>query len=328
MFALEVKVEAFASNGSDGRKSYTKGTIFKWDVEFGSLTLELLLSSLCKELNLSSAQKPTVWFYDKRLHEDVRLANEIQMVDMFEMYKEERSCQVVVGVFDKVACLDDEFDALEPLCVVPPDVELGNLDANMPTEPTTKCNVSADDIPKAAAVDVDVVLDMFHNAEEYVGVDDEAMYILVLTAQATGNAEAADDNAQSDNAQASENAFASGIDNDDNVVLVVDEAEVGDKDPLDVHVLHDPLNPKIQKGELFPDIIAFRKAIRHYAVVKGFEFAPRVRTDKTRFIARCAASDCLWRIHASTIFDKKNVQVSSYQPYYALYMSICVTKSL
>ena len=77
MFALEVKVEAFASNGSDGRKSYTKGTIFKWDVEFGSLTLELLLSSLCKELNLSSAQKPTVWFYDKRLHEDVRLANEI-----------------------------------------------------------------------------------------------------------------------------------------------------------------------------------------------------------------------------------------------------------
>jgi len=62
MFALEVKVEAFASNGSDGRKSYMKGTIFKWDVEFGSLTLELLLSSLCKELNLSSAHKPTVWF--------------------------------------------------------------------------------------------------------------------------------------------------------------------------------------------------------------------------------------------------------------------------
>ena len=42
------------------------------------------------------------------------------MVDMFEMYKEERSCQVVVGVFDKAACSDDEFDALEPLCVVPP----------------------------------------------------------------------------------------------------------------------------------------------------------------------------------------------------------------
>jgi hypothetical protein len=54
MFTLEVKVEDFASNGSDGRKSLKKGSVFKWDVEFGSLTLELLLSILCKELNLSS----------------------------------------------------------------------------------------------------------------------------------------------------------------------------------------------------------------------------------------------------------------------------------
>ena len=54
MFALEVKVEDFASNGSDGRKSLRKGCVFKWDVEFRSLTLELLLSSLSKELNLSS----------------------------------------------------------------------------------------------------------------------------------------------------------------------------------------------------------------------------------------------------------------------------------
>lgn len=80
---------------------------------------------------------------------------------------------------------------------------------------------------------------------------------------------------------------------------------------MEVHVLHDPLNPKIQKGELFPDIISFRKAIRHYAVVKGFELAPGVRTDKTRFIARCAASGCPWRIHASTIFDKKTVQIKT-----------------
>jgi hypothetical protein len=252
------------------------------------------------------------------------------MLDMFQLYKEERSCQVVVGVFDKEACSDDEFDALEPLCVVPPDVELGNLDANMSTEPisaaiepTTKYNVAADDIPEAATVDVDREPDMFDNAEEYVGVDDEAMYIPVPTAQATGNAQGADDNAQ-----ASKNVFGSDFDNDDNAVSIVDEAEVADEDPLDVHVLHDPLNPKIQKGELFPDIISFRKAIRHFAVIKGFEFAPGVRTDKSRFIARCAATDCPWRIHASTIFDKKTVQVNSYQPYYALYMLICVTESL
>ena len=314
---LEVKVKDFASNGSDGRKSLRKGSVFKWDVEFGSLTLESLLSSLCKKLNLSSDQSPTVWFFDKTLHENVRLENEIQMLDMFQMYKEERSCQVVVRVFDKTASMVAEFDALEPICVVPLDVELGNLDANMPTERTsggkhtTKSNVAADDNPEAAAVDLDVEPDIFDNPEEYVGVDDETMYILVPTAQATGNADAAD-NTHANDAQPSQTAFAS--DYDDNVIPVVDEAEVADEDPLEVHVLHDPLNPKIQKGELFPDIISFRKAIRHYAVVKGFEFAPGVRTDKARFIARCAASGCPWRIHASTIFDNKTVQVTSDEP--------------
>jgi hypothetical protein len=89
------------------------------------------------------------------------------MLDMFQMYKEERRCQVVVGLFDKAACSDAEFDALDPICVALPDVELGNLDANMPTEPTsaaveptTKFNVAADDIPEAATVDVDREPDM------------------------------------------------------------------------------------------------------------------------------------------------------------------------
>jgi len=80
---------------------------------------------------------------------------------------------------------------------------------------------------------------------------------------------------------------------------------VDDADPLEVHVLQDPENPKIVEGQLFTDIIAFRKAIRHYAVKTGFAFAVGYKIDKSRFIARCAAEGCPWRIHASTIFDKK-----------------------
>jgi hypothetical protein len=71
-----------------------------------------------------------------------------------------------------------------------------------------------------------------------------------------------------------------------------------------VHVLHDPENPNIVKEVLFPDIIAFRKAIRHHAVKTGFQFAG-VKTDKTRWRAHCVAEGCLWRIHASIIYDKK-----------------------
>jgi len=102
------------------------------------------------------------------------------MLDFFEMCKEEMSCQVIVGVFDRLICVEDEFDALEPLCVVPPDdaAELGTHDINMPKEPTsggtkpTKPYVA----PKNPEAVVELEPDIFYNDEKYVGVDDEAMY--------------------------------------------------------------------------------------------------------------------------------------------------------
>jgi len=77
MFSVEFKVEGFASKDTADRKSYTKGHTFKWNVEYGSMTLDLLLKFLATKLNLSSNQTPTVWFFDKRLNEDARLVNEI-----------------------------------------------------------------------------------------------------------------------------------------------------------------------------------------------------------------------------------------------------------
>jgi hypothetical protein len=65
-----------------------------------------------------------VVFFDKRLHENVRLASEIQMLDVFAMYKEEMACQLVVGVFHKSVCDDVEFDDLQPLFVIHPEVRL------------------------------------------------------------------------------------------------------------------------------------------------------------------------------------------------------------
>jgi hypothetical protein len=58
-------------------------------------------------------------------------------------------------------------------------------------------------------------------------------------------------------------------------------------------------------------MVTFRKAIRHYAVKVGLEFAKGIRTDKTRYIARCAAEGCLWRIHASKIYDDRTIEVLS-----------------
>ena len=52
MFALELKLEGFVCKDVSGRESYTKGRVLKWDVEYGSLTLDLVLIHLATELNL------------------------------------------------------------------------------------------------------------------------------------------------------------------------------------------------------------------------------------------------------------------------------------
>ena len=40
-------------------------------------------------------------FFDKRMCEDVRLVNDFQLNDVFDMYKDQMHCQLVVGVFER-----------------------------------------------------------------------------------------------------------------------------------------------------------------------------------------------------------------------------------
>ena len=118
LFSLALKVEGFYSTDSSGRKAYTKGHLIKWDVEVGSFSFDMLLTSLRNEFQWSSSQSPGVWFYDKRMGGDVKLENDLQMHDMFEMYKDHMHCKFSVGVFDSSQRQAYEFDALEPLCVI------------------------------------------------------------------------------------------------------------------------------------------------------------------------------------------------------------------
>ena len=102
------------------------------------------------------------------MNEDCRLVGEIQMVDFFEMYKEEMRSQILVFIFDRDKCTEPDYEALEPLVVVPPDPAheaAGSMHIG-PTDPTAVAN----------ELEPDREPDMFDNPEEYVGVDDEDMY--------------------------------------------------------------------------------------------------------------------------------------------------------
>lgn len=256
--------------------------------------------------------------------EDVRLVNEIQMHDVFDMYKEQMHCEIVVGIFDRKIADVDEFADLEPIEQIPPDT-LEQLSPDpleqIPPEPIHhEQDIPADANPNAGAeyppeheLDPDREPDMFDNAEEYVGIDDEGMYMPVPPPQPSNNAGASSNNGGVVIGAASNNVDGVAAFNNADAAGAVEggfplEAEINDTDPQEVHVIHVPENRKIVIGSQFPDIVTFRKAIRHWVVKKGFEFAG-IKTNKTRFIARCAAEGCPRRIHASRIWDGKTIEV-------------------
>ena len=155
------------------------------------------------------------------------------MIDLFKMYKEEMCCLVVVEVFDREKCVQCDFDGLKPLWPIllePAAVEpqmLAEIEegvaVNMPMEPTC---ASPEEVDVADEIELDREPDMFDNVEEYVGIYDEGMYGTLSAAPQFNNANC-DSNPEP------------------NAKIVHVEAEVDDADPLEVHVLHDPENPKI-----------------------------------------------------------------------------------
>ena len=53
-------------------------------------------------------------------------------------------------------------------------------------------------------------------------------------------------------------------------------------------------------GQEFPDVKSCRRALRDCAIALHFEIQT-VKSDKTRFTAKCASEGCPWRIHAAKL---------------------------
>ena len=65
---------------------------------------------------------------------------------------------------------------------------------------------------------------------------------------------------------------------------------------------YDKDDPKMDVGAQYPHVIAFRRALSHYAITHDFEF-DLGKSEPTRVTATCASRDCNWRIHAAVTED-------------------------
>lgn len=61
-----------------------------------------------------------------------------------------------------------------------------------------------------------------------------------------------------------------------------------------------PPNYELMVGQEFPDVASCRRALRHTAIALHFEIQT-VKSDKTRFTAKCASEGCPWRVHAAKL---------------------------
>ncbi|XP_051122124.1 uncharacterized protein LOC127245332 [Andrographis paniculata] len=59
-------------------------------------------------------------------------------------------------------------------------------------------------------------------------------------------------------------------------------------------------NYELHVGQEFPDVKACRRALRDTAIALHFEMQT-IKSDKTRFTAKCASEGCPWRIHAAKL---------------------------
>nr|KAJ0197863.1 hypothetical protein LSAT_V11C700366300 [Lactuca sativa] len=62
------------------------------------------------------------------------------------------------------------------------------------------------------------------------------------------------------------------------------------------------MNPFMKVNSKFPSVIAFRRALNHYALTNEFEYVIE-KSDLTRIAAYCGDKKCKWRIHASITQD-------------------------
>ncbi|WVZ74472.1 hypothetical protein U9M48_022651 [Paspalum notatum var. saurae] len=147
------------------------------------------------EVEWTPHQDAKIWFWDKSTFAEVRIIDELQMVQLLDMYKAKMHCQLIVEVFDKKLC--DAVNELEPQCIEPsgePNTDFHCADV---TELATDEQSNALIITKTG---------IFDNEEDYVGVNDEYIYIPIPTTNppAASHAPDFDDNDDNDEHVAAE----------------------------------------------------------------------------------------------------------------------------
>lgn len=142
---------------------------------------------------------------------------------------------------------------------------------------------------------------------EHVGVNEEVLY-------GEQNLDEEDDEGEEDG----EDDGIEGTEEEINGSSEAEDANVNDDEDwvakeveqYDIpKVSYDKDNPPMSEGSIYSSIEEFRIALSQHAIKHEFEYNTE-KTDPERLRAYCTAKEkgCQWRIHASTLEDRKTIQ--------------------
>jgi hypothetical protein len=254
-FSIDNVVQGFVLKEPNGRKSYVKGKTIKWNVNSDDFTMDVLIDGLSAELRVGRDQNINVWYFNVITAQDVRLTQNDDFHLMFDTYRVERKIALAVLVLDN-SCYETSKPMLDSVLHVPEptipdnDVLLVGFEKFPLTPSKNATSHSTSPLKQSAQVAssaADIETNPFDIVEEYVGVDDEYMYDVHVEMSTTCVDEVANGQAEDEYAD---------------VFALHEEEEVADIDPAGYSVVHDPENLDIRVGALFPDIVAYRKAIK------------------------------------------------------------------
>jgi hypothetical protein len=253
------------------------------------------LADLKLKIKHGKEQVLHVSFMDKNSQKYVEIASDNGLINAFSQYWDIRRLTLEAIVYDP-----DEIENAIILCTSLAEGTSSNQE---------QCNVTPTPIVEEDDVEehVDELQLLGPNYEpEYVGVDDEAIYLDDNVAKGVANQSSIEPhidvaivpnvvvgNDEDDREEDTDDADWEGTE-DDNVIIPV--------------VVHDNENPVMKVGTTFSNIHEFRLAICQYAIKKEFEFNID-KSEPRRFRAHCAAEGCRWYIYARPMMDKTTFQV-------------------
>ncbi|KAK3139915.1 hypothetical protein QOZ80_5AG0392570 [Eleusine coracana subsp. coracana] len=258
------------------------------------------VADLKSKIKHGKEQELHVYFLDKSSQEKVEITSDSDLLNAFSQYWDIRRLTLEAIVHD----IDELDNAIVP-CT-------SSVVETTPTkeQPRTITTTMIDEEVQEEQVDELELLGPNYEPE-YVGMDDEGMYL-------SGN----DD----DNVAAQTYVAPNDVAIVPNVVIEKEDGcrrEEEDIDDADWEgteddnivipiAMHDKKNPVMKVDTKFCNIHDFRLAICQYAIKKEFEFNLD-KSEPGRFRAHCVAEGCKWYIYTKAMMDKTTFQVQRHR---------------